>query len=245
MSARGARLRVKRWLPPAALALLLAGAFALGGSVRRSIGLELSLSSLRSAVGDLGPMAPIAFFGIVVFRNFLALPSVLLLTSGGVLFGVATATWIGGGGILLSGLLQCGSVRWLGRDWVRGILPAAVVARIQLLEQRIGRGGPIAVALSTAHPVGVLAPLHWAYGLTELPMLPFAVALLLTAPLRAYLCASFGASLAEPGSAAFWRATLIFLAAALLPLAIPALRRRILFDAAPGARRLSSDSDPA
>ncbi len=234
---------MRRWLPPLALALLLAGAFAAGGSLRRSAGLELSVASLRAVVAELGPTAPIFYFGIVLFRNFLALPSVLLLTTGGLLFGVQTATLVGSAGIVLSGLLKCGGVRWLGREWLRGLLPASLAVRIRGLEERLRHAGPLVVALSTAHPVGVLAPLHWAYGLTALPMLPFALALLLTAPIRSYLCASFGASLSEPGSPAFWRATALFAAAALAPLAIPGLRRRILLGSERELRSGASGAD--
>jgi uncharacterized membrane protein YdjX (TVP38/TMEM64 family) len=232
---------VKRCFAPVALVLLLAAAYTAGGSVRTSAGLELDVASLRRAIHDLGSVAPIAFFGIVVFRNFLALPSVLLLVTGGLLFGAGITSVAGGAGIVISGVGMCSLLRWLGRDTLRGLLPADIDARIRALEQRLGRGAPLVVAISTAHPIGVLAPLHWAFGLTALPVAPFALALAVTAPLRAYLCASFGASLEDIGSPAFWRATAVFAAVLVLPLAIPALRRRILLD----GTALSSGSDRA
>ncbi len=228
---------MRRWLPPLVFAALLAGAFSAGSSIRRSAGIEFSADSLRALVQSLGPMAPILYLGMIVFRNFLAIPSVLLLTTGGLLFGVVMGTLLGGVGIALSGVLMCTSVRLLGRDWIRGALPRALIEPVAGLEQRLGSAGPMVVALSTAHPVGVLAPLHWAYGLTSLPVLPFAAAVLLTAPIRAFLCASFGAALADPGSPEFWRATLLFAAASLVPLAIPRVRRRLLLGDGRGADR--------
>jgi uncharacterized membrane protein YdjX (TVP38/TMEM64 family) len=233
--------RARRWLAPLLLVLLLAAAYTAGGSIRSSAGLELDVAVLRQTIHGMGTVAPIAFFGIMVFRNFLALPSVLVLVTGGLLFGTGVTSIAGGAGIVISGVGMCALLRWLGRDALRGLLPAPVEARVRGLEARLGRGAPLVVAISTAHPIGALAPLHWAYGLTALPIAPFALVLALTAPLRAYLCASFGAALEDFGSPAFWRATALFAAVLVVPLAIPSLRRRILLDGS----AVSSGSDRA
>jgi hypothetical protein len=57
--------------------------------------------------------------------------------------------------------------------------------------------------------------------------LPFLLAVLLAGPVRAGAYSIFGAQLLDAGSAGFWAAAALLLAAALLPLLHPGIRRRI------------------
>lgn len=217
-----------RRIAPFALLGLLLVVFLAGGSLRAQSGLELSAESVRGFVRGLGPSGPLVFLGLVVFRNALVLPSFLVLTTGGLLFGIGLGTLLGGLGVVLSGLLKCGVARGIGREWVRPRLERQLGDRLHRIEARLGTAGPLFVGLNAAHPVGLLSPLHWGYGLTSLPWRPFAVALALGAPLRAFFCSYFGSTLANPGSRAFFLASAVLLACVLVPLAIPALRRRLL-----------------
>jgi uncharacterized membrane protein YdjX (TVP38/TMEM64 family) len=213
---------------PFALASLLLLVFLAGGTLREQSGLELTAESIQAFVRNLGAGAPLVFLLLVVFRNALVLPSFLLLATGGLLFGVALGTCLGGLGVVLSGLLKCGVVRAIGREWIRPRLERRLGDRLVRIEGRLRAAGPAFVGLNAAHPIGLLSPLHWGYGLTSLPWQPFAAALVLGAPLRAFFCSYFGSTLVEPGSRGFFLASAVLLACVLVPLAFPALRRRLL-----------------
>jgi uncharacterized membrane protein YdjX (TVP38/TMEM64 family) len=216
-----------RIVPFALLAFVVAVVLA-GGSLRQHSGIELSAESIQAFVRGLGPSGPLAFLALVMFRNALVLPSFLVLATGGLLFGIGLGTLLGGLGVVLSGLVKCGVARGIGREWVRPLLERQLGDRLDRIEAHLRTAGPVFVGLNTAHPVGLLSPLHWGYGLTSLPWRPFALALALGAPLRAFFCSYFGSTLLEPGSREFFLASGVLLACALLPLAIPALRRRLL-----------------
>ena len=205
-------------------------AFALVGHwLRGRLGLHGSLAELRALVASLGWWGPALLLAVMTLRSFLALPSALVLTVGGLCFGIATATVVGTLGLVLSALLAFGLARAIGRDWVA----RHEGSRARRLEERIDRLGPAVIGLSTAHPAGILTPFHWAAGLSSLPLRPFVVAIVLGAPVRAFAYACFGAVLAEPGSPAFLGTTVGLGAASLLPLALPGVRRRIFASHAP------------
>jgi uncharacterized membrane protein YdjX (TVP38/TMEM64 family) len=123
---------------------------------------------------------------------------------------------------VVSGCLKFGLARWLGREWLR----ARFGERFERLERRIDRLGPVVIGLSTAHPLGVLAPFHWGAGLSSIRFTSFVVALVLGAPVRAFAFSSFGAALTDPATTEFFVVSLA-LGALMLPLAHPAVRRRL------------------
>lgn len=203
---------------------ILAAALVLGHVVRTWIGIEeLSPTGVRQAVHALGSLGPVLFFCLVVFRQFLAMPALILLPVGGLCFGTFAGTMLGAAGIVVSGALKFSVARWLGRDWVR----MRFGERFRDIDARIDRLGPVLIGLSTAHPLGVLAPVHWAAGLSSLSFAPFVLALVLGAPVRTFALSTFGASLAEGGPIELWTIGLVLIAAMLAPLAFPAVRRRV------------------
>ena len=204
--------------------VILAAALVLGHLVRTWIGIdELSPTGIRAAVRELGSLGPALFFCLVVFRQFLAMPAVILLLAGGLCFGALVGTVLGAAGIVVSGALKFGVARWLGREWVR----QRFGDRFSRIEERIDRMGPVLIGLSTAHPLGILAPIHWAAGLSSLSFASFVLALVLGAPVRTFALSTFGATLAEGSSAERWTIALVPLAVMLGPLAVPAVRRRL------------------
>jgi uncharacterized membrane protein YdjX (TVP38/TMEM64 family) len=200
---------------PLVLLLALAGLVAAGGTLRTRVGVELSPESVRTYVLGLGLTAQVVFVGLVVFRNFLLLPSMVVLTAGGLAFGSALGTLLGAVGILLSGLMKFGVARAVGREWLR----SHAGETLRRFERRLERTGPVVIGLTTAHPMGPMSPFHWAAGLSSIAWLPFTVAVGLAGLVRAFAYAFFGSTLLEPGSAGFYRATAVLVAAALLPLA--------------------------
>jgi uncharacterized membrane protein YdjX (TVP38/TMEM64 family) len=202
---------------------LLAVAFAAGALARGRIGVVHSPESIRFWVQSLGWQAPLIFVALVVFRQFLLLPSAILLPVGGLCFGALAGTGLGAIGIVLSGLMKYLIARSIGRDSVESWLGE----RFRRFGGRLDRGGPVVVGLITAHPMGPMGPCHWGAGLSSIRLPAFAVAVAAGALLRSAAYALVGSTLLAPGSSQFYLASAVLLAAILLPLAHPALRRRL------------------
>jgi uncharacterized membrane protein YdjX (TVP38/TMEM64 family) len=226
---------------PLLLAALVAVLFLAGTSVRAGLGIELSSESIQAAVASLGWKGPALFVGLVTFRQFLFLPSVLVLPAGGVVFGALAGTALGALGIVLSALLKYGIARALGREWLRPRFGAAVDA----FERHAEAAGPLVVGLVTAHPIGPMAAIFWGAGFAAVPALGFLVAVALAAPVRAFALSFFGSTLLDPGTPRFWAATGTLLAVALLPLAHGGLRGRLLRAARAGATPSGGAAPPA
>ena len=127
------------------------------------------------------------------------------------------------GALIVSGCLKFGVARWVGREWVRVHLST----HAERIERHVDRLGPVLIGVSTAHPLGALGALHWGAGLSSIRIAPFVAALVLGAPVRAFAFSAFGAALVDPAASEFRTISLGFAALVLLPLAVPAVRRRL------------------
>jgi len=207
------------------ITLVLVVAFLAGaGQIRQGIGLELTSESIQQKVSDLGLLAPLGYIVLTMFRQVFALPSMLVLTSGGLLFGAPLGALLGGIGVTLNALTLYVVARLAGRDWV---LPR-LHARWPDFEARSKTAGPWVLALMTGHPMGVLTPFHFAAGITGIAASVFLIAVGPAALFRAACYSFLGAHILEPGSSGLWIASAVLIAAALLPLAHPGLRARLL-----------------
>ena len=222
MSAADAN-RTDRLRGPALGLVAIAGFVVLGHVVRGHLGMELSPTGVQHVVHRLGWYGPLVFLGLVIFRQFLAVPSWLILPAGGLCFGTTLGTVLGGGGLIISGCMKFGLARWAGRSWFR----AHFGEPFRRLEHHVDRLGPVVIGLSTAHPFGILAPFHWGAGLSSVRFAPFVVAMVLGAPVRAFAFSALGATIVDPHSPQCIAVCLGFGAAILLPLAVPAVRRRL------------------
>jgi len=77
---------------PLLLLALVVGGLLLGTRVRGALGLELSTEAIRSLVAPLGWKGPALLTGLVTFRQFVLIPSALLLAAGGLAFGATVGT---------------------------------------------------------------------------------------------------------------------------------------------------------
>lgn len=209
---------------PLLLVVLLAVLFGGGWYARTELGLEFSRESLERLVGGLGWKAGAVFVSLVTFRQFLGLPSAVVLSAGGVAFGALLGTGLGGVGILLSAIFGYAVARGAGREFVRRRLGA----RADDFQRRADAAGPFVAGLATAHPAGPMTVFHWGSGLASVPVLPFVIGVALAAPFRASLYSFFGSTLFEPGTPRFWVASFALVAVTLLPLAHSPTRRRLL-----------------
>lgn len=222
---------------PVLLIVLVAVLFGAGLYARSELGLEFSRESVERIVSGLGWKASAVFVTMVIFRQFLAIPSVLILSAGGVIFGALGGTLLGAIGIVLSALFGYSIARGAGREWVRAWLGS----RADDFQRRADAAGPFVAGIATAHPAGPMTVFHWGSGLAAVPLVPFLVGVCLAAPFRAFLYSFFGSTLFEPGTPRFYVASLVLVAVALLPLAHPGLRMRIL--EAFRAQRVAGDPD--
>jgi uncharacterized membrane protein YdjX (TVP38/TMEM64 family) len=227
-----------RWVIGLALTSAVAIAVGLGHVVRAGLGMELSPAGIQEAVTRLGWLGPLVFFALTTFRQFLAIPSWLILPVGGLCFGTALGTCLGGGALITSACMKFGIARWLGRDWVRRHFSR----HFARLERRIDRLGPVVIGLSTAHPLGVLAPFHWGAGISSIRFGSFVIAIVLGAPVRAFALSAFGAALVDPTTPEFQAVSLGLASVVVLPLLVPSVRRRLFAadDDVPRARASAS-----
>jgi uncharacterized membrane protein YdjX (TVP38/TMEM64 family) len=147
-----------------------------------------------------------------------------VLTVGGLCFGISLGTALGAIGIVISGVIMFGVGRWAGAAWIRKQLGA----RFESVEDRLRHAGPLLVGLATAYPLGPLTAFHLGAGFTSVRILPFVVALVLGAPVRAFAYSWFGSQLLDTNSIEFWLAAAGLTLALLVPLAFPGVRRWLL-----------------
>lgn len=215
--------RRRLWLRSAGI--VAAVGLVLGGTqlLRRSLGIEWSAESIQSTVAGFGIWAPVVFVALVCVRQLMALPSVLVLTSAGLLFGAGLGTLLGGVGIALNACVLYGIARFMGRDWV---LPR-IHARWPQFEIRARTAGPPFLAITTAHPWGVLTPFYFAAGVTGITAPMFLLSVGPAALVRAGLYSYLGANLMDVTGPDFWIATTLLVLAGVVPFAHPGLRRRL------------------
>ena len=209
----------------AALALFLAGTRWL----RDQLGLEMSSDSIREAVRQLGWWAPLGYLGLVSIRQFLALPSVLVLGSAGLLFGAGPGALLGGVGITLNAIIMFTMARVMGAGWVRSRLHE----RFPNFEDRARSAGPLLIGLATGHPMGPQTPFHFGAGITPISPLLFVGVVFPAALFRAACYAFLGANILEPSSPRFWLASAVLMIVSVAPLAHPGLRERLFGRRAP------------
>jgi uncharacterized membrane protein YdjX (TVP38/TMEM64 family) len=205
------------------LLLVIGGLFWAGYYARTELGLEFSQESVAAVVSGLGWRAWLIYLAMVIFRTFLGLPSMVVLLAGGVVFGSVLGAALGAVGIIISGLLWYGGARGAGRSFIREWLGT----RADDFQRRAEAAGPFVVGISTAHPAGPLTPFHLGAGLAAVPLVPFVIAVMIGSPIRASTLAFFGSTLSDFGTPRFYVATVIVLAAGLLPLVHRGIRERI------------------
>ncbi len=206
----------------AVLVVVVAVLVALGQYLREAAGIEATPESIQAWVESVGWIAPVAFLGLVTFRFFFLLPSVLVLTVGGVCFGTAVGGTLGAVGVSLTGLLQFVLLRTIKPKWLVKKIDAAETA-VRALE----RGAPIAVALSTAIPPIPMTPFHCGAAFTPISLSAFSIVLFVGALIRSYSLAFLGSGLLSPDAGRLVAPILILAALVALPFIFPSLRRHL------------------
>ena len=195
----------------------------LGGGwlVRSQLGIEASSESVRTFVGDLGVLGPIAVMLLLAFRNVLFIPSQVILIAAGVGFGTLLGTLYGAVGLTFSGVLYFGFTRWLGRDALRARLSPRSNAVLEVVGER---PGAVVLAGLTAYPIGILG-LYWVFAAVSGMSWPrFLAAVSAGSIPRAGTYVFLGSSLLEGDTAQLAAAAALFAAVLALPLLSPGVR---------------------
>jgi uncharacterized membrane protein YdjX (TVP38/TMEM64 family) len=186
-------------LKPARLlsALVLALVIAAGVWFHSQGGLPLDPTALRERIASFGWVAPFGFIAIAALRPVMGLPSAVIMTAGGLAFGVAGGTLLSSIGMSLGAIIGFGLARGLGKDAVQQRMGERMERADAFLSQR----GPRWLAVYTALPVSVLTPVHAAAGLSSMPFAAFALWVSIGLVPRAALYSYFGDSFARGQSA--------------------------------------------
>ncbi len=177
----------------AAILALLAGV-SIALWVRSRGGFTLDPMELRAQIEEFGWLAPIGFVLVASLRPFLLMPSWVIMSAGGRLFGVVGGIVLGTVGFTFGATMIFTICRGLGRDVVEGYAGSGRMGRIdRYLTQR----GPVWMAAWTSVPVTPLTPVHAAAGLSGMPALGFILAVVIGFLPRTALYSYFGDSVAQ------------------------------------------------
>lgn len=204
-------------------AALFFGAWSLLRASGIVVGAE-TLQQMRDYVLGMGALAWLLFVFVGTFRVFFFIPSWILLAVGGMAFGSQLGALLGTIGITLSAVLGFGIARYGSKTFIAQYLSE----RFGDAQARLADAGILLLGLTTAHPMVPMSGLHWAAGMTALPLVGFTVAVGVGAAVRATALAFLGAQVQELG---LWVTLAIGLALGVvgaLPFVHPALRARLL-----------------
>ena len=187
---------MRAWLPllvfiGALIALLMVGRF-----LAYYFGIELTLDSVhdfRDWIDSIGWWGPLAYVVLVVIRLFLGLSTHVILTLGGVAFGLTEAIIWGGVGLTLSGVVQYGLGYYLGSDWVTKRLGD----KNERLQRILSRSGVPALFLITVHPLGPQSPMTIVAGAVRFQFAKFVMTMMVASPIRASIYAVLGGAVLE------------------------------------------------
>ncbi len=134
--------------------------------------LPLDPATLRETVLGWGALAPLAYIAVVAMRPFVFFPSTVLFIAAGLAFGPYFGTLYAVVGGIAAGLITFLLARWLGHDYVTARLPA----RFQHLARAEWGVGLVFVLYLV--PVVPLTAVNYGAGLSSMPILSYALAVL-------------------------------------------------------------------
>jgi uncharacterized membrane protein YdjX (TVP38/TMEM64 family)/Fe-S oxidoreductase len=158
-------------LKPAILICTLAAAVA----VARATGAVgfLEPESLRSLVGSLGYLGPLLFVLLYTVTPVLFLPGLPMTVAAGILFGPFWGVVYAITGATLGACASFLVARYAARDWVETRLTGEMWRK---LDSQVGEQGWKIVAVTRLIPLFPFNLLNYAFGLTKIPFLHYAVA---------------------------------------------------------------------
>ncbi len=173
----------------------------------------LSAEALRAMVLSWGPLAPLAYIGLMTLRPIIFFPSILLFVAAGLAFGPWLGTLYAVIGGVLAAVITYLLARSLGREFVQARLPARL-QRFQNAE--LGAG---LVFLLNLVPIVPITAVNYGAGLSRVPLAHYTLAVIGGLTPRAFAYTYFGDALLDSD----WRQLLIAGAAIGVLVLIPAI----------------------
>jgi uncharacterized membrane protein YdjX (TVP38/TMEM64 family) len=196
-------------------------ALILGGTLlRNAFGIEWSAASIRELVRGFGIWGPLVFVALLAFRFALVIPSVLLLSAAGLLFGALAGSLYGALGLTVAGLVKYVVVQWAGAETMRAQVPGPYRPLLELARSKAGAGF---VVLASGYPVGPIGVVHLGAAIAGMALATFALAVAAGSLVRAAIFSFFGSALGEGENLLL--ASVLLVGAAALPLAHPRVRQ--------------------
>jgi len=145
------------------LALAALG-FALRGPLSwlRTAELAGSVDSIAAAVREAGVWGPAASMALMVLHSFLPFPAELLAVANGRIFGLPLGLLVTWAGAMLGAFAAYGLARWLGRPFVRRVVPERHWRKLEEWTEWGGAGG---LLLARLIPVISFNLINYAAGL--------------------------------------------------------------------------------
>lgn len=187
---------MRGWLPLFTFIGALITLLMFGRLLADYFGIELTLDSVhdfRDWIDSIGWWGPLAYVVLVVIRLFLGLSTHVVLTLGGVAFGLTEAIIWGGVGLTLSGVVQYGLGYYLGSDWVTKRLGD----KNERMQRILSRSGVPALFLITVHPLGPQSPMTIVAGAVRFQLATFVMTMMVASPIRAGIYALLGGAVLE------------------------------------------------
>jgi uncharacterized membrane protein YdjX (TVP38/TMEM64 family) len=162
-------LRIRRWLRPLLLLLLVAALF----SIQHHFGLRasVSLEALRTRIAAQGPRGALLFIATCVLCMLLHLPETLVIAAGGVLFGPLRGFLYG----WIATLLGASLTFCVSRYFLRDALQTSVLLRydrLRALDEHAARNGFLTVLVARVF-LPLLPTLNWVFGPTRVRVLDY------------------------------------------------------------------------
>ncbi len=159
------RLTRRAVLLPVVLILLLVAI--------RIAGLQTYLQgeNLRSTIGAFGRLGPLLYIGMFAILPSLFLPGLPMTVAGGLAFGPLWGTVYASIGSTLGAMLAFLVARYFARETVLGLLGD----RWKKIDQQTEKKGWVYVAITRLIPLFPFNLLNYAFGLTKIGFLPYAV----------------------------------------------------------------------
>ena len=123
----------------------------LGRNYFGSLQIGASAESVRTFVRNMGWWGPPIFVAMFLFRSVLLIPSVVLLTAGGICFGLVGGAVFGAIGLTFSATTKFLIAHLAGRESLLAHLPASWQSRLRTVDSATSAA---TLTLITAYPVG-------------------------------------------------------------------------------------------
>lgn len=113
----------------------------------RAAELASTVDSVAAAVREAGAWGPAASVALMVLHSFLPFPAELLAMANGRIFGLPLGLLLTWAGAMLGALAAYGLARWLGRPFVRRVVPERHWRKVEEWTEWGGAGGLLLVRL--------------------------------------------------------------------------------------------------